>query len=143
MIRDLVKRSLGFTLLEMMLVIALIGVMATLAIPAYQDYMVRARVSEGVSLSMPARLAVHEYYSNYHSLPENPNVLNFQVPEATMSVSQISIGTHGVVSIAYTEQGGNGTLLFTPTVKADGRLTWCCDGGTLAPKYRPSICKCH
>jgi type IV pilus assembly protein PilA len=143
MIRDLVKRSLGFTLLEMMLVIAIIGVMATLAIPAYQDYMVRARVSEGVSLSMPARLAVHEYYSTYHALPENPNVLNFQTPEATMSVSQINIVSQGVVSIAYTEQAGNGTLLFTPSVKADGRLTWCCDGGTLAPKYRPNICKCH
>lgn len=136
-------RFLGFTLLEMMLVIALIGIMATLAIPAYQDYMVRARVSEGMTLSMPARLAVHEYYSNYHALPENPNVLNFQAPEPTMNVSQVSIGSNGVIAVAYTAQAGNGTLLFTPSVKTDGRLTWCCDGGSLAPKYRPSMCKCR
>lgn len=137
------KRILGFTLLEMMFVIAIIGIMATLAIPAYQDYMIRARVSEGLTLSNPARLAVNEYYLSYQTLPNNPEALHYQSPEATNNVGHISIGQSGVVAITYTEQAGGGTLLFTPSIKSAGQLSWCCDGGTVPEKYRPHICKCH
>lgn len=143
MVSSQIKKILGFTLLEMMLVIALIGILASFAIPAYEDYLVRVRVTEGITLSAPAKLAVSEYYMNFHALPNNIDALNYQAPEATDNVSEISIGQNGVIAIHFTERAGNGSLLFTPTVKAEGRIGWCCDGGTLPIKYRPNICRCH
>lgn len=143
MVSSGIKKILGYTLLEMMLVIAMIGILATVAIPAYQDYLIRARVSEGIGLAMPAKLAVNEYYMSFNALPANPHVLNFHAPEATDNVSEITIGQNGVIAVHYTERAGHGSLLFTPSVKSEGRITWCCDGGTLPEKYRPNTCKCH
>jgi type IV pilus assembly protein PilA len=137
-----IKRLLGFTLLEMMLVIALIGILASFAIPAYEDYLVKVRVSEGIALSATAKIAVNEFYMNFHELPNNIEALNYQAPEPTDNVSEISIGQNGVIAIHYTERAGHGSLLFTPTVKSSGQLGWCCNGGTLAVKYRPNICRC-
>ena len=137
------KKIWGFTLLEMMLVIAIVGILATLAIPPYQDYLVKARVSEGLSLSMPAKLAVNEYYMSFNALPANPHALNFHAPEPTDNISEITIGQNGVIAIHYTERAGQGSLLLIPTVKKEGRLAWCCDGGTLPEKYRPHVCQCH
>jgi type IV pilus assembly protein PilA len=137
------KKILGFTLLEMMLVIAMIGILASVAIPAYQDYLIRARVSECISLSMPAKLAVNEYYMSFNALPSNPQVLNFHAPEPTDNISEITISQNGVIAVHYTERAGQGSLILTPSVKSEGRIVWCCDGGTLPEKYRPNICKCH
>jgi type IV pilus assembly protein PilA len=132
----------GFSLLETMLVIALIGILASFAIPAYQDYLIRARVTEGMGLAMPAKLAVNEYYAHFKSLPTNPEALHYQSPEATHHVASITVGQHGVIGISYTENAGNGSLILSPNIQKDGRITWCCDGGSLAPKYRPHACRC-
>jgi type IV pilus assembly protein PilA len=137
------KRVLGFTILEMLLVIAMIGILLSFAVPTYRDHLVRTRVTEGLVMVTPAKLAVSEYYMQYHHLPNNPEVLNFHAPEATENVSQISVGPSGVITVVLSDKAGDGSIIFTPTVKSDGRLHWCCDGGTLAVKYRPHSCRCE
>lgn len=134
--------SKGFTLLETMLILALIGILASFAVPAYQDYLIRARVTEGLGLALPAKLAVNEYYAHFNTLPTNPEALHYQSPEPTQNIASIDVGQHGVIGISYTENAGNGSLILSPNIKKDGRITWCCDGGSLAPKYRPHACRC-
>lgn len=135
------SRMKGFTLLEMMLVIAIIGVMATLAIPAYQDYLVRARVMEGLQMSMPARMAVNEVYMSTHDFPVSQQAATYQSPEPSKNIENISIASGtGVITISYTQQAGGGTLVLTPSVKNDGQLTWDCQQGSLPDKFKPSIC---
>jgi type IV pilus assembly protein PilA len=136
--RSLMK---GFTLLEMMLVIAIIGIMATFAIPAYQDYMIRARVMEGLQMSMPARMAINEAYMSQHEFPVSQQSANYESPEPSKNISNISIASGtGVITIAYTPQAGGGTLILTPSVKNDGQLAWDCQQGSLPDKFKPSIC---
>ena len=130
----------GFTLLEMMMVIAIIGIMATLAIPAYQDYAIKARVMEGLELAMPARMAVSEAYMLHHAFPDSAEHYAYDTPSATKNVSSIHIGANGLITISYTKQAGDGTLILSPNVKADGQLVWQCKEGTLAFKYRPQMC---
>ena len=65
------KLQKGFTLIELMIVVAIIGILAAIAIPAYQDYTVRAQVSEGMNLAAAAKAAVAEYYLNRGDAPEN------------------------------------------------------------------------
>ena len=132
----------GFTLLELMIVIAIIGVMATMAIPALQNYMVRARVMEGFEMAMPARMAVEEAYLSQHRFPNHQQDTNFTSPSPTANVENISIASQtGKITIIYTEKAGNGSLILSPKVSKDGQLTWDCDEGSLANQYRPSVCK--
>jgi type IV pilus assembly protein PilA len=132
----------GFTLLELMIVIAIIGVMATMAIPALQNYMVRARVMEGFEMAMPARMAIEEAYLSHHRFPNHQQDTNFVSPRATSNVEDIQIaGQTGKIIITYTEKAGNGTLILSPKVSPDGQITWDCDEGSLASQYRPAVCK--
>ena len=132
----------GFTLLELMMVIAIIGVMATMAIPALQNYMIRARVMEGFEMAMPARMAIEEAYMSNHRFPNHQQETNFVSPSATSNVENISIaGQTGKIIITYTEKAGNGSLIFSPTLGQDGQISWDCREGTLASQYRPMQCK--
>lgn len=118
-------RMKGFTLLETMLVVAIMGIMATFAIPMFQDYMVRARVAEGLQLAMPARVAVAEYYMSHHDLA-NAQSIGYTSPAPTTNVASISIADKGQVIITYTKIAGDGTLILVPQVKEDGQMSWSC-----------------
>ena len=134
----------GFTLLELMMVIAIIGVMATMAIPALQNFMIRARVMEGFEMAMPARMAVEEAYLSNHRFPSHQQETNFVSPSSTTNVENISIaGQSGKITITYTEKAGNGSLIFTPKLGQDGQITWDCTEGTLASQFRPALCKAN
>ena len=139
----LMKRfEAGFTLLELMMVIAIIGVMATMAIPALQNYMVRARVMEGFEMALPARMAVEEAYLSHHRFPSHQQETHFVSPSPTRNVDNITIaGQTGKIIISYTEKAGNGTLILSPKVSQDGQMTWDCDEGSLASQYRPQVCR--
>ena len=150
----------GFTLIELMIVVAIIGILAAVALPAYQDYTVRAKVTEGLVVASSAKLAVAENASNGKNFDSG-----WTPPAATTNVSSIGITqATGVITVTYPATAGNGTILITPTssgtalagtassstVPVGGSINWSCahDGvstttatGTLLAKYRPAQCR--
>jgi type IV pilus assembly protein PilA len=134
-------RENGLTLIELMIVIAILGVLVSLAVPAYQDYLIRARVTEGLNLAAAAKLAVSEETMANHVLPASQTATNYVSPAPTANVQSIKIEPQGVIAITYTKLAGNGTLLLVPQLQTNGDLTWECKGGTLPKQYRPAICK--
>lgn len=134
----------GFTLIELMIVIAIIAILAAIALPAYQDYATRAKMSEVIVMTEPAKLAVAETASSLGLL----NLVTaansgYVFPGATSFVSGIAItDATGVVTATSTVPNAPGTITMTPTqVGTTAQLTWDCASPDIAPKYLPSKCR--
>lgn len=138
------KTQQGFTLIELMIVIAIIGILAAIAIPAYQNYVVRAKVTEGLTLMDNAKVGVTEYYQTKGTLPES-NASAGIAPAASIAgkyVSGVKVGDSGVITATFASSVpdiGGKALTLTPN-DANGNLTWVCSG-SVASKYRPSSCR--
>ena len=142
------KRSLqkGFTLIELMIVVAIIGILAAVALPAYQDYTKRARVSEALSLMSGAKASVTEYYSTNNVWPSN-NASAGLAPAASISggsVRSVTVDGSKITAVLRTnvEAGKKVILKGTSTV---GGVTWSCknavSGTDVNSKFLPSECR--
>jgi type IV pilus assembly protein PilA len=142
------KLQQGFTLIELMIVVAIIGILAAIAVPAYQDYTIRSRVSEAASLSGAVRTAMDVAFSEGYSLGSIPIVhasLNLSGTNSYKSKYVTSVGydASGVITVVLTGEKSLGTaknksVVYTPTTRGagGGNLSWTVTG-TVPTKYRP------
>ena len=139
----------GFTLIELMIVVAIIGILAAVALPAYQDYTVRAKVSEIVLAASTCRTAVTEAVQTGGgtSLPAAGDYGCESSTQVSKYVASVATGANGVITVTATgdsslKGAASGDVVLTPTIDTTaGNITeWVC-GGTIPAKYLPSSCR--
>ena len=136
------KAQQGFTLIELMIVVAIIGILAAIAMPAYQDYTIRAKVSEGLSLASSAKTAVTDYYVSQGSFPTSNSSAGLANTISSQYVSNVQVGAGGAITVTFSSPSAisGADMVFTPSA-ANGTISWTCTGGSLADKYRPANCR--
>ena len=146
------KKQQGFTLIELMIVVAIIGILAAIAIPAYQDYTIRAQVSEGLNLAGGAKAAVSEFTMDSGVFPTSNLTAGITDPGTDINgkyTHSVTVTANGVITVVYGGTGGpdahsllnNKTLTLTGTTNA-GSIEWACAGGAnMLPKHLPAACR--
>ena len=147
------KNQKGFTLIELMIVVAIIAILAAIAISQYQDYVIRSQVSEGSALADGVKTAVAEYNQNHGVFPDSNGAAGLPDPTSIVGnyVSQVDVAefNDGEISATFSNAGGreanvniNGNhLLFSPITHA-GSIEWNCKSDDLPSKWCASTCQC-
>lgn len=136
----------GFTLIELMITVAIVGILAAVALPAYQDYTIRAQVTEGISLASGAKAAVAEYHSNKGDFPAGNEEAGFNGASGKF-VDSVEIADN-VVTATFGEGANTNidgeTIVLTASPTDAGNLQWSCGGSMVSGekvKYLPSSCR--
>jgi type IV pilus assembly protein PilA len=139
--------SAGFTLIELMIVVAIIAILAAIAIPAYQDYLIRAQVTEGMSLASGAKAAVWDFVSNTGRFPGSNESAGLATSTSITGdyVSSVDLAPAGKITVAFSTPEANSSIkastLVISAITQAGSITWTCNGGTVADKYLPGTCR--
>jgi type IV pilus assembly protein PilA len=141
----------GFTLIELMIVVAIIAILAAIAIPAYQNYLIRSQVSEGAVLTDGAKTAESEFYSNRGYFPKS-NASAGLASSGSISgkyVDNVAISTdgNGLITATFGNQAntkitasGSNTFVLSP-ITSGGSISWSCKPSKVDQKYLPSSCR--
>ncbi len=141
------KKQQGFTLIELMIVVAIIGILAAIAIPAYQDYVTRSKISELVTAGAACKTSVTEYYQSETVLPTDTATAGCDT-QVTEYVASLAVA-NGVITVATAAApaipaAAQGNYVLTPTVNAGNAaiLDWDCDSASTIPaKFLPANCR--
>ncbi|XID75167.1 pilin [Alkanindiges sp. WGS2144] len=132
----------GFTLIELMIVVAIIGILAAIAIPAYQNYTKRSHVSEGLSLAGGAKAAVTEAFSSRGEWPTNNAAAGLPAAASIKGNAVRSVTVGGsTITIVYNTKVAAGADLVLQGASTSGGVTWTCTGGSLKSELRPANCR--
>ncbi len=136
---SIIKNNKGFTIIELMIAVAIIGILAAIAVPAYSNYTNRAKVSEALGLADSAKTAVSEYYQSNGALPSNNAAAGLATSITGTNTSSVTI-TNGVISAITSISGiSNFTLTLSPNASTSG-ITWTCYVPSASGQYAPSSC---
>ena len=133
----------GFTLIELMIVVAIIGILAAIAIPQYQDYTIRSKLTEALNLAAPAKLAVAETYASNGAFPADNLAAGIAATVTSKYVTGLdrrptALSPSRCRNIATVVNGG--TITLTPNVTDTSRVDWACSS-SMADKYLPANCR--
>ena len=141
------KTQKGFTLIELMIVVAIIGILAAVAIPMYLDYTVRAQAGEGINLSSGAKAAVTEYYQDQGAFPADNATAGIEAAGNITGkyITQVQVTAGGLIVVTYGNDVNTkilgATLTMTPTDN-QGSVAWACTGdAVLVAKWLPPACR--
>lgn len=134
----------GFTLIELMIVVAIIAILAAIALPAYQDFVARAQVAEGFSLATGAKEAITSYYSDHGSFPADNQAAGMAPPTSVAGkyVTSVTVDPSGSIHVLFSGSANakiSGEILAMQVTDRNGSLTWSCSG--LPGRYMPSSCR--
>ena len=133
----------GFTLIELMIVVAIIGILAAIAIPAYSDYTERAKVSELVTAGSACKASVSEFFQSEGAYPADIDEAGCSA-QTTDKISGLTLGAAGEITVSSSIAGVTGDYVLVPAEAlpaGSGVLEWACTASTLDAKYRPANCR--